>query len=759
MLELRSLFWFLYCFYYLAMKPSVIFSTRNLLFAIVLSCLLATFACAGGGSGSGGGDPKLASIKVGAANANPTVGDTDQLTATGKYSDGNTKDLTSSVTWTTSPAGLATVGGGGVLTAQASGAVSVTASLGGVSGSASVTIAPKLVSIAVTPASKTLAASTKQQFVATGTYSDNSTQVITGSVSWSSSIAAVATISDTTPTKGLALGVSAGTTSITATSGTITSPAAVLNVTSASATSLAITGPSSMALNVSQQFTANATFSDGSSQDVTNVVTWSSGSSSVATVTVSGLVTAKNLGTTNISAAFESVSDSSPLTVDASNLTKIDIHVLGNIAQGTKTVVTAIGSFNNGSTSNLSAIVNWTSSDPLIAQFVSVNQLSGLKPGSVTITAKLGSVTQSAPVNVTNATIQTITVTPVKQTIPIGWHQQFSAVGTFSDSSNQDISTSVTWSSDNSAVAQFGAPGSSIGVLLGVSHGNANVTASFSFAAVTQTGTTPITVSTATLKSISISTSKPNPILAPGATMPFNAKGQWTDNSTQNLNVYSTWSSSDTSVATVGVSGVVTGQSAGAATITAKVGTISASASLVVEGSSLVSIKITPPSLKLPATIETQLTAMGTFSDGQKLDLTSAVTWTSSAPSVATVSNSADSAGVATGVATGSTTVSAAFAGISGTTTLTVTTATLTSIAVTPGNPTINLGSSQLFAAQGTFTDSSVVNITVQVAWSSSDVAVATIKSNGLASSASTGTTTIKASLNGVNGTTILTVH
>lgn len=737
-------------------------STRNGLFAIVLSCLLTTLGCAGG-AGNGGGNKKLASIKVTAANANPTVGDTDQLTATGKNGDGSTQDVTASVTWTASPAGLATVSAGGVLTAQASGAVSVTASMGGVSGSASVTIAPKLVSIAITPASKTIAASTKQQYVATGTYSDNTTQLITGSVSWSSSNGAVATISDTTATKGLALGVGAGTTNITATSGSITSNTAVLTVTSASATSLAISpNPASMALDVSQQFTVTATFSDSTTQDVTNVATWSSSASSVATVTVSGLVTAKNLGTTNISAAFESVSDSSPLTVDASNLTFIDITASENktfIAQGTKIVMTATGHFNNGSTSNLSTIVNWSSSDTSVAQFVAVNQISGLKPGDVTITATLGSITKSIPFSITNATINSITVTPVNQTIPIGWHQQFSATGKFSDSSNQDISTSVTWSSDNSAVAQFGAAGSSIGVLLGVTHGTANVKASFSFAGVTQSGSTPITVSSATISSISISASKPNPILAPGSTMPFNAKGKWTDGSTQNMNVYATWSSSDVSVATVGVAGVVTGQSAGTATITAKAGTISASAPLVVEGSSLVSIKITPQSLKLPATIETQLTAMGTFSDGQQLDLTSAVTWTSSAPSVATVSNSADSAGVATGVATGTSTVSAAFAGISATTSLTVTNATLTSIEVTPNNPTISLGSSQLFAAQGSFTDNSVVNITVQVGWTSSDVTVATIKANGLASSASTGTTTIKASLNGVNGTTVLTVH
>jgi hypothetical protein len=270
-----------------------------------------------------------------------------------------------------------------------------------------------------------------------------------------------------------------------------------------------------------------------------------------------------------------------------------------------------------------------------------------------------------------------------------------------------------------------------------------------------------LTVSSATLNSISVSTAKPNPIIAPGATLPFNAQGKWSDGSTQNVNVYVTWSSSDTDVATVGVSGVVTGQSEGPDTITATLSGKSASESLVVEGSKLVSIQITPQSLKLPATIETQLTATGLFENGKQLDLTSAVTWTSSTPSVATVSNSADTPGIATGVAQGSTTVSASFAGISATPplTITVTNATLISIAVTPSTPNIPLGSSQLFAAQGTFTDNSVVNITVEVAWSSSDVAVATIKANGLATSASTGTTTIKAALNGVNGTAVLTVH
>jgi hypothetical protein len=248
-------------------------------------------------------------------------------------------------------------------------------------------------------------------------------------------------------------------------------------------------------------------------------------------------------------------------------------------------------------------------------------------------------------------------------------------------------------------------------------------------------------------------------LLAPGSTLQINAKGTWSNGSSQNVNTYSTWSSSDTSVATVAIAGNTTGQSAGTATITAKIATKSDSAPVVVEGSNLVSIKITPQNLKLPAGIETQLKAMGTFSDGQQLDLTSAVTWTSSTPSVATVSNAADTVGVATGVTTGTTTITASFAGQSDTTQLTVTSATLNSITVSPANPVINLGAPQQFHAQGNFSDSSIVDISVQTAWSSSDVTVATIKPSGLANSASPGTTTIKASLNGVNGTAILTVQ
>jgi hypothetical protein len=94
-----------------------------------------------------------------------------------------------------------------------------------------------------------------------------------------------------------------------------------------------------------------------------------------------------------------------------------------------------------------------------------------------------------------------------------------------------------------------------------------------------------------------------------------------------------------------------------------------------------------------------------------------------------------------------------------GTTSLRVTNATLTSINVTPSHPSISLGASQQFSAIATFSDGSTVNISGQANWTSSDITVAIINSDGLAGSAGSGSATITATLNGVSGMAILTVQ
>ena len=90
--------------------------------------------------------------------------------------------------------------------------------------------------------------------------------------------------------------------------------------------------------------------------------------------------------------------------------------------------------------------------------------------------------------------------------------------------------------------------------------------------------------------------------------------------------------------------------------------------------------------------------------------------------------------------------------------TLTVSSATLTSIAVTPASPTIPNGTDQQFTATGTYSDATTADLTASVSWASSSPAVATISATGLAHGVSLGTSTISATLGLVSGTTLLTV-
>ncbi|MBE0540496.1 MAG: Ig-like domain-containing protein [Verrucomicrobia bacterium] len=84
--------------------------------------------------------------------------------------------------------------------------------------------------------------------------------------------------------------------------------------------------------------------------------------------------------------------------------------------------------------------------------------------------------------------------------------------------------------------------------------------------------------------------------------------------------------------------------------------------------------------------------------------------------------------------------------------------ATLSSIAITPTNPSLVTGGTQPFAATGTYSDGSTQNLTSQVTWTSSSTAVATINAGGVATAVNVGSTIISATLSGVSGDAMLTV-
>lgn len=153
-----------------------------------------------------------------------------------------------------------------------------------------VSFAPaKLTSIAVTPTNPSVGEGLTEQFTATGTYSNGSTQDITSSVTWASATPAVATID----ASGLATTHAAGTSVITASLNGITSAGDTL--TSLPLVSLSVT-PSNPSVPVfsTVQFTATGKYSDGSTHALPGTsVTWASATPAVATISTTGLATAK----------------------------------------------------------------------------------------------------------------------------------------------------------------------------------------------------------------------------------------------------------------------------------------------------------------------------------------------------------------------------------------------------------------------------------------------------------------------------------
>ena len=84
------------------------------------------------------------------------------------------------------------------------------------------------------------------------------------------------------------------------------------------------------------------------------------------------------------------------------------------------------------------------------------------------------------------------------------------------------------------------------------------------------------------------------------------------------------------------------------------------------------SLAVTPANPSIFAGSTIQLTATGTFSDNTIQDLTAQASWSSSSQSVATISNTAGSNGLATSLAPGTTTIAATWGGVAGPTLLTV---------------------------------------------------------------------------------------
>ncbi|MGB8541649.1 MAG: Ig-like domain-containing protein [Candidatus Acidiferrales bacterium] len=419
-----------------------------------------------------------------------------------------------------------------------------------------------------------------------------------------------------------------------------------------------------------------------------------------------------------------------------------------SMAKGASEQFTATAAYSDKTTQNLTSAVTWVSQNTGVATVTASGWATAAGAGTSTIQAISGTVVGSATLTVSSATLVSIAVTASSLSIAKGTTAQFTATGTFSDNSTQNLTNSVTWSSQSMNVAMITADG----LAMGLAPGTTKIQATSG----SVSGSVALTVTAATL--VSIAVTAPSFSIAKGTSEQFTATGTYSDGSTQNITGSVTWSSQTASVATIASGGMVTAAGVGTSKIQAVSGAISGSATLTVTAATLVSIAVTAPSLSTAKGTTAQFTATGTFSDNSTQNLTNSVTWSSQTTSVATIA--AD--GLATAVGIGTSSIKATLGAVNGSATLTVTAATLVSIAVTPANPTIGTTATEQFTATGTYTDNSTQNLTTTVTWSSSQTNIATISNtagtNGLASAAANGTTTIQAMLGSVQGSTVLTI-
>ncbi|MGO9452235.1 MAG: beta strand repeat-containing protein [Candidatus Binataceae bacterium] len=737
--------------------------------------ITASLAGVSGSTTVTGTSATVVAIAVTSVNPKIPVGTSEQLTATGVFSDGTSEDLTISVTWASSSTSVASVTSGGLVTGNGPGNATISATLNelsgetakaaqsGISGETTLIVTPAtLASIAITPNNPTIANSTSVRLIATGTFSDGSTMDLTSVATWTSTSSSVAKVADTSPSKGEVTGVSSGTSTVHATFNGI-SDSTTVTVTGATLTSIVVTPPGpSIPKGTTVQLTAIGMLSDGSSQDLTGSAAWTSSSSTVATV-IKGLVFGADAGSSTITASFEGIKGSTPVSVNDATLDSIIVAPANpSIAQDLTLQMTATGVYSDGSTANLTSAVSWASSAINIAEVSNTSGSQGLlttlSQGSATISASFNGIVGSTGVTVTATTLVSINVTPADPTIANGTTVQLTATGTFSNGATADLTGSVTWASSDNTIATVTG-----GLVTGKGVGSASISATQSGIS----GSTTVTVSAVTLTAIMIT--PVSPTIAKGTTAQLTATGQFSDGSTQDITTSVTWASSEPSVATVsnasGSQGLVTGVAAGTTTISATSGGIMDSTPVTVTSATLDAIEVFPHTLTIANGVKEQLSAIGTFSDGTTLNLTSAVTWVTSNPTFVTVSNSEGTQGQVTGHSPGSATVTASLGTLSDSAQVTVDSAALNSITVTPVDPTVAKGIAAQFTATGNYSDGTIEDLTQSVTWASSVTSIATISnaqgSDGLADTIGVGTTSISATMPQspqISGSTVLAV-
>lgn len=679
-------------------------------------------------------DLAVSQIQIIPATVQLAIGTTTKLTAIATFADNSTQDVSSQIAWLSSNNAVATVDNTGLVTGVAAGSVTLSATLLGVTATTSIQVNNTSVSaLQVIPAITTIALGTKSQLQAIAAFADGSTQDVSSQAQWSSS----APITASVDSLGLVTGNGIGSASITASFGGV-SRSADLTITNAITTSLQIIPPTaSLPAGTKLQFQAIASFSDNSSQDVTNQVNWISTDNSVATINLTGEATASTQGVTNISANFQGIASNTVL-LDVTSATISSVQVVldsgnGTLAKGSSVQFKAQAVLSDGSTLDVSNQAAWVSSDQTKVTIDAQGLATGVAVGTSTITASINGVTSGGTVlTVTNATVAQIQITPPTLTLAKGIKGKLTAIATYSDGTTQDISNQVAWNSSDIGVATVNLSGEVTAVTIG------SATLIGRVGSVTSN---PVSLSVTNASVNQIDLSATASTLAAGTKTQLTAVANYSDGTSQNISSLISWSSSNSSVATVDTNGEVTAVSPGTAIITGSFGGQTSTLTITVTAATVSAIQISTPLASLALGTNGQLKALATYSDNTVVNVTSQISWSSSAPALVSV----DASGQIKALTVGSAVISGSLGGTTATISIAATAATVTGLNIDT-IPNLASGNQAQLKATATFSDLTTQNVSALANWQSDDTGVVTVSGSGVAHGVAAGTANISAS-------------
>lgn len=589
-------------------------------------------------------------------------------------------DPADTFTWFSTDTRFVTVDSSGNITANDEGQATVVARgvNSGVIGTSAVRIiAQAAADVSVSPANVVLRPGKTSALTATSTDPADTFE-------WSSSEPGIATVN----ANGVVTAVAAGEAEITAT-GANSGNSGTSTVTVAAVTPVAVSvSPAEVSLRPTQTATLDATSTDGN-----DTITWASSDPSVATVDDNGVVTAEAVGEAAIVATGSNSGGTDAANVIVAGRPPATITVTPDEFILRPDLVATLTANSTDPEDNFA----WTSSDTAIATVGAAGTVTGVAEGQATITATgtASGDSGNAVVTVNAAIPDEITVVPAELSL-----RPTRTATVTAESTNAD--DALQWASADLAVATVDGDGR----VTAVAGGQTVITVTGTASGISNT--VSVTVSDAEAADISVSPAVVNLQVSETAAM--------TATSTDPEDAF-TWSSADTSIATVNLSGLVTAVGEGETSIIAR-GTNSRSA-----GTAVVQVSNTDPAEVTITPVESTIRVGEIMElDAASSDPEDTFNWTTSSNFIAIVDQNGTIIGTEEGVAviwaSGSNSESV------GNATITVSGFVPSAVTVTPTEASLRPTETVALAAAST-------DELDAISWSSANESVATVNSAG----------------------------